>query len=185
MAGYSSGFWEVIFTTVLDIPLHKLLLSISAGKVIASVRVGIYWLFSRVGGLLGMNSSVLRYLGISLGCPALPSYRTYSWVLLTIWKGSEFILRTGIWQSLLPQSWLRLYLRFNLLDNLYFMLKPALQLIYSWRPVLLIFTSPFFFLSQNCKVVKNLGLPTGREVSLAMIYILSPLSCFIFIYSLD
>lgn len=83
MAGYSSGFWEVIFTTVLDIPL-LLLLSISAGKVIASVRVGIYWLFSRVGGLLGMNSSVLRYLGISLGCPALPSYRTYSWVLLTI-----------------------------------------------------------------------------------------------------
>ena len=36
MAGYSSGFWEVIFTTVLDIPLHKLLLSISAGKAIAS-----------------------------------------------------------------------------------------------------------------------------------------------------
>lgn len=112
-----------------------------------------------------MNSSVLRYLGISLGCPALPSYRTYSWVLLTIWKGSEFILRTGIWQSLLPQSWLRLYLRFNLLDNLCFMLKPALQLIYSWRPVLLMLLPPFFFfLSQNCKVVKNLGLPTGRSL---------------------
>ena len=178
MAGYSSGFWEVIFTTVLDIPLHKLLFSMSTGKVIASGQSwdilaifqswGVYWVW------IVLSSGIWD---VALGCPERPSYRTSSWVLLTIWKGSEFFLRTGIWQFVLRQLWLRLYLRFNVLDNLHFILKPALQLIHSRRPVLLIFTSSFIFQSQNCVVVKNFSLPTGREVSLAMIYILHPI-CF-------
>lgn len=70
MAGYSSGFWEVIFTTVLDIPLHKLLFSMSTGKVIASGQSwDILAVFQSWGGLLGMNSSVLRYLGRCFGMP--------------------------------------------------------------------------------------------------------------------